>query len=225
MRMAIIADVHSNLQALGSVVSDIQRSEPDILVCAGDIVGYGANPNECCQITKKICTHAVQGNHDMSVLTGNTFSMNRYAAAAADWTSRNLTDESRRHLTALGRESKFMLGRVSVAVHHGSVGNPLEYVYEENVHDGLLASAEADILILGHTHVPYVKKLPSGIVVNPGSVGQPRDGDNRASFAVLDTERKMCEIHRVQYDIERAYEAIIGAGLPVFLAERLFLGR
>lgn len=225
MRMAIVADIHSNVQALASVVSDIQKSEPDIVVCAGDIVGYGANPNECCRAAQRICTHAIQGNHDLSVLTGDTSGMNRYAASAIEWTSRNIVAEPRKYLDELGRESRFKLGEVRVSLHHGSVKDPLEYVYEEDVRDSLLTSAEADVLILGHTHVPYVRKFRSGLVVNPGSVGQPRDGDNRASYALLDTDTKICEIHRVEYDIEKAYEAVVGAGLPIFLAERLLLGR
>jgi len=225
MRMAIIADVHSNLQALASVVSEIEKAEPDVVVCAGDTVGYGANPNECCQVTRKICVQSVLGNHEMSVLTGNTISMNRYAAAAVTWTSQVLTDESTRYLASLGEESKFKLGETSVAIHHGSVGNLFEYVYEEDLHDDLLARAAADILVLGHTHVPYVRKFPSGLIVNPGSVGQPRDGDNRASFAVLDTDQRICDIRRVQYDVEKAYECILSAGLPAYLAERLLLGR
>jgi putative phosphoesterase len=223
--MAIIADVHSNLQALASVVSEIEKAGPDVVVCAGDTVGYGANPNECCQVTRKICVQSVLGNHEISVLTGNTISMNRYAAAAVTWTSQVLTDESTRYLASLGEESKFKLGGTSVAIHHGSVGNLFEYVYEEDLHDDLLARASADILVLGHTHVPYVRKFPSGLIVNPGSVGQPRDGDNRASFAVLDTDQRICDIHRVQYDVEKAYECILSAGLPAYLAERLLLGR
>jgi len=224
MRMAIIADVHSNLQALASVVSEIEKTGPDIVVCAGDIVGYGANPNECCRVVRKISVHTVLGNHEIAALTGNTVSMNRYAAEAAKWTSKMLTEETKRFLDSLTGEAKFNLGGTSVAVHHGTVGNVFEYVYSEDLHETLLARSGSDFLILAHTHVPYVRKFPSGLIMNPGSVGQPRDRDNRASFALLDTEMKICEIHRVQYDIEGAYEAIVSAGLPVYLAERLLLG-
>ena len=225
MKMAIIADVHSNLQALTSIVDSIQRERVDLTVCAGDVVGYGGNPNECAHTVAKAAKVAVMGNHDWAAVSKDTTGMNPYAAAAARWTSESADAEAKEYLGSLKVVVSFQIADSMVAMSHGSIGNYIEYVYEEDVDANLLESVHADLVILGHTHIPYEKRVGKGMVVNPGSVGQPRDGDPRASFAVYDSESRTCRIRRIDYDIEGAARAVTDSGLPRMLAERLFLGR
>ena len=225
MRIGIIADIHSNVQALEAVMNELAGAGIDMVVCAGDIVGYGANPNECCRIVRESSAHEVLGNHDLSAVTMDTTWMNPYAAAASRWTSSALSNDSYEFLRSLKIESKFELTGVKAAMYHGSIGSVSEYVYEDDVTENMLARSAGEVLILGHTHVPYAKEFDTRLAVNPGSVGQPRDGDPRASFAVLETDNRRCHIRRVEYDIDSASEAILSAGLPDMLAKRLFLGR
>lgn len=225
MTLAVIADVHSNLHALRAVLEEISNAGAEGVACAGDIVGYGAHANDCCRLVKESAGQVVLGNHDISALSGNTSGMNPYAAQAARWTAGRLTLESKYFLRSRKHGERFSFGGVSVAMFHGSPKSPNEYVYEEHVTESMLRSSGADLLILGHTHVPFVVRLASGTVLNPGSVGQPRDGDPRASFALFDPHTRGCEVRRVEYPIKEAAEAIESAGLPKLLAERLYRGR
>ncbi len=225
MKLAIVADIHSNLQALEAVMMEIERADIDQVVCAGDIVGYGANPNECCRIVRGAVTHAVLGNHEISVLTEDRTGMNPEAAEADRWTSSALEREPQLFLKSLETGSMFEVGSTRAAMYHGSIGSAIEYVFENEINEDIVRRSGGDLLILGHTHVPYVKDFGSTMAVNPGSVGQPRDGDPKASFAVLDTDRRSCIVKRIGYDIDEASNAILAVGLPEFLAERLFLGR
>jgi putative phosphoesterase len=226
MRLAILSDIHSNIHALKTVAAGLKdRGGADVIVCAGDIVGYGAFPNECCRAMSAISKPTVLGNHDLAVLDRDTSFMNPYAAKAVLWTSSRLDDDSRRWLHSLSTEAMFRVAGLEVAMYHGSVGSCTEYVFEEDATESMLTRARCGLLILGHTHAPYVRRFPSGLIVNPGSVGQPRDGDPRSSYALLDTESHECEIIRLDYDIDKAASAIESAGLPRFLADRLTVGR
>ena len=225
MKLAIVADIHSNLQALKAVMSETEKAGVDQMICAGDIVGYGANPNECSHIVEEVIAHAVLGNHEIAALTNDTTRMNPHAAAASRWTASALEEGSRKFLRSLEIESRFEADDTRVAMFHGSVGNAIDYVFEDEINEDLVRNSGSDLLILGHTHMPYVKDFGSMMAINPGSVGQPRDGDPRASFAVLDTDRRSCTVRRVGYDIGGASDAILAAGLPRLLADRLFLGR
>lgn len=224
MRLAVISDIHSNLHALNAVIEAIQGTEVDLVVCAGDIVGYGAFPNECCRILKNLSNHVVFGNHDIAALTEDTTWMNPDAAKAALWTARNLSTRSRHYLESLKIETSLESDKMKTRIFHGSPRSVAEYVYEEDAGEGMLDAEEVDLLVLGHTHVPFVKSFGDRLIVNPGSVGQPRDHDSRASWALIDTKSKTCSIQRVSYDIGSAAEAIDAAGLPGFLAARLFSG-
>jgi putative phosphoesterase len=192
MRLAVVSDIHSNLHALKAVRESIEREGADMVVCAGDIVGYGAFPNECCGIVRDLARFAVLGNHEIA---------------------------------ALPEGARFAAGPVTTAAFHGSPESVDEYIYEDDVGEHLFDRLEESVLILGHTHVPFARRVLEKMVVNPGAVGQPRDGDPRASYAVLDTPRMSFRVRRVEYDIEGAAEAILSAGLPPILAHRLFEGR
>lgn len=224
MRLAVISDIHSNLHALNAVIETIQGYKVDLVACAGDIVGYGAFPNECCEILKGISNHVVFGNHDIAALTEDTTWMNPDAAKAALWTARTISNSSRQYLESLKIETILESNKTKTRIFHGSPRSVVEYVYEEDAGEDMLDAEEVDLLVLGHTHVPFVKSFGDRLIVNPGSVGQPRDHDSRASWALVDTESKTCSIQRVKYDIGSAAAAIDAAGLPRFLATRLFSG-
>lgn len=225
MRVAIIADIHSNLPALEAVTHEIERVDVSMTVCAGDVIGYGASPNECARAIMRLASHTVRGNHEVSALGNDTSGMNPYAAAASRWTSAKLEADARAFLARIPTGVHFDVHGTALAMYHGSVDDYLEYVYEDQVEEELLVRASADIVILGHTHFPYVREFARGLVVNPGSVGQPRDGDPRASLALYDSATRSCSIRRIDYDIDAAAEAITDAGLPSMLAERLYSGR
>ena len=194
-------------------------------VCAGDVVGYGAHPNECCRMATDFFDGIVQGNHDVAALSGKTLGMNPYAAAAAMWTHDRLSPDSEALLGSLQASSTLESESGRVSVFHGSDRDRDEYVYEEQVDPDILVRNDCRFVVLGHTHVPFVRRYPGGLVLNPGAVGQPRDGDRRASFALLDTEKSTCEVIRVEYPVHEASEAILKAGLPMMLAMRLSVGK
>lgn len=224
MRIAVISDVHSNLQALEEVKRRIDREGVDCVLSAGDAVGYGADPNRCCAILRRWAGQSVLGNHDLATLRRDPSGMNPYASKAALWTAGHIDEDSRRYLESLKESAHSEANGRTVEARHGSLRNIWEYVYETDLSEGLLRQSGAEVLILGHTHVPYARRYASGLIVNPGSVGQPRDGDSRACFGILRTHPLSFEISRVDYDIDGASEAILKAGLPEFLAERLFKG-
>jgi len=224
--IAVIADVHSNLEALKKVLGKIKNSE--LILDAGDIVGYNAKPNECVELVKKLKIKSVLGNHDHACITGNAEDMNPIAAEAAEWTRKNLTADNMKYLKKLPEKLEIDIKGKKIVIIHGSPTNPLYgYVFPwvpDSIFAKFLQDTKTDILILGHTHVPFVKKLDGKLVVNPGSVGQPRDHRREASHAVIDPARMDARIVRTEYDIMRVSDEITGAGLPVFLAERLFSG-
>ena len=225
MIVALVSDIHSNLHALEVVLESIERRSAEAVLCAGDIVGYGAHPNECCAAVDDAGIASVAGNHDIAALTSRTDRMNPYAAAAALWTAEHLDQRSRKLLSSLPTSVRVRAGGLRVAAYHGSDSDPDEYVHEDEADEDMLARSDSDLVVLGHTHMPFVRRFESGLVVNPGAVGQPRDGDPRASFAILDTTDMTCEVHRVSYDVEGASEAVLSAGLPMVLAQRLSVGR
>ena len=225
MRIGIVSDIHSNLFALEIVLEKLADLAPDMLACAGDIVGYGAHPNECCRKISDEVDLAIEGNHDFAVRSNDTSRMNPYAAAAAVWTNEQLDEGSRTYLESLGPFGSLDADGEQVSVHHGSDTDRDEYVYEDRVDPDILRRCLSAFVVLGHTHVPFVRTFPAGMVMNPGAIGQPRDGDPRACYALLDTESRACELMRVEYPVEEASEAILRAGLPMMLALRLSAGR
>jgi len=220
--IGVISDVHGNLHALEAVL-DVM--EADLVLCAGDLVGYGAFPNEVVDLVRRKGIRCVRGNHDDAVIRNEFEWFNAFAAEAGRWCVKALGDPQRSFLEGL----PVRLGYQDVAMFHGSPVRPLrEYVTPgaplAHLKEHLEAS-RSKMLVLGHTHMPFVTHVNGGLVANPGSVGQPRDGDERASYGVLDTESLSFTVHRVPYDVEAAARAIAEAELPSILAERLFVGR
>jgi len=224
---AFVSDIHANLEALRAVLSDFGEGA---VYCLGDIVGYGASPNEVIELLRKRKAVCIVGNHDHAALTGDVGDFNAAAAIATTWTSRRLTEENLAFLARLPRETIESISEKRVYLTHGSPDDNLgEYVYEgthRDLFEFYLGRLGVDAMALGHTHVPFVWSDGRRVVFNPGSVGQPRAGDSRSSYAVLRVElgRISVESRKVEYDVESAAKRILEAGLPASLAARLFSG-
>ncbi|MFQ5987090.1 MAG: metallophosphoesterase family protein [Thermoplasmata archaeon] len=225
MRLALISDVHSNLPALEVVLEATEEAGAERVLNAGDIVGYNPYPNEVVSLLQSRGVASIQGNHDRAALSGDASWFNPYAARAIDWTRRQLDTASERFLAGLPIELDTNSADTTIRLVHGSPADPDEYVFPHQADADLLRLAGTEVLVMGHTHVPFVKKTKDGLLLNPGSVGQPRDGDPRASWAVLDLPEGDAELRRSTYDVEAIHEKILRANLPRFLAERLLIGR
>lgn len=230
MRIGLIADIHSNLTALEAVLSELEDLEINKFLCTGDIVGYGARPNECIEKVRKINAIAIAGNHDWFVSHERDLSwFNPRAVKGIKYTRRKITKSNLNYLKKLKKRRKVNIDDKEILLTHGSPEEPLlEYVRksrDESYFEKALEENQVDILMLGHTHIPFKKRLDNGLVVNSGSVGQPRDDNPKASYAVLNTGSMEAEINRVSYDIEKTAGRIKEAGLPSSIAERLFQGR
>lgn len=231
MKIAFIADIHSNLEALNAVLDKINSLKIKQIYCLGDAIGYGASPRECLDIIRKrklggIVKHNVTcltGNHEWAVLNQNTYGLNPIAAASIWWTIDQMKKEDFDYLKKLEERYVLRIKNRRILLVHGSPYSPIEeYVYERDVDEKFLRDYE--VVVMGHTHIPFIKKVGSKLAINCGAVGQPRDGNIKASFAVIDDESFSAEIVRVEYDVNTAAEKIVKAGLPDFLAKRLFLG-
>ncbi len=225
--LAFVSDVHSNLEALEAVLENIGETET---YCLGDIVGYGASPNEVIGLLRKRGVTCTLGNHDYAVLSRKASEFNARAMRAVTWTIGSLSEESRGFLAGLPTSRTVSFGGTRVYMTHGSPDDNLwEYVFpvtHSDLFGFYLEKLGARVIALGHTHVPFTWAGREGTVFNPGSVGQPRTGDRRASYALLKTSAAGIKVeHRsVEYDVEAAARKIISAGLPESLARRLFTG-
>ena len=247
MRIAIVADIHSNLEAFEAVLAHAAARGPiDRVWCLGDVVGYAADPAACIALLRRYPHTAVAGNHDLAAVGElGTADFNVIAARAAAWTVDQLSKEDREYLSLL----PFVVVEGDFTLVHGSLRSPeWEYLLSSRAAAEHLALQETPYGLVGHSHVPFaaferesaiggppaITPLEDGgvvklgdvrLVANPGGVGQPRDGDRRASYAVYDSDARTITLHRVEYDIEKAQRKILEAGLPIYLAERLALGR
>jgi predicted phosphodiesterase len=243
MRVALLSDIHANLAALEAVLADAEQARAEAFWHLGDVVGYGPEPVAVVHRLVELGAAGVLGNHDaaaVGLLATDDF--NRLAAEAARWTSQQLDDESRQYLLALGP--------VRVDHHctlvHGTLRDPLrEYLATYMSARAHFALQETACSVVGHTHVPLLlREAPGGLVeaippgedelvaigedrvcVNPGGVGQPRDGDPRACYALLDTSEGTVHFRRVEYDIGRTQRLMADVGLPAPLSARLAVGR
>jgi diadenosine tetraphosphatase ApaH/serine/threonine PP2A family protein phosphatase len=246
LRAAVISDIHSNRHALEAVLAAVDEAGVDQIWCLGDMVGYGAEPDACTSLVRERCSVCLVGNHDLALLEAldiSTFS--ETAAAAVEWTRANVNAETLEFLGTLDPAAS----QNGVGLFHASPRDPVwEYVLSTDQAEAGLDAQEERVGLIGHSHVAlfFVRdpgdrpghvqgaQVDDGAEVevgegkwllNPGSVGQPRDGDPRAAWLELDTEAWTARWHRVAYDIGAAATAIRAAGLPPSLAERLELGR
>jgi predicted phosphodiesterase len=242
MRVAVISDIHGNLHALEAVLAEIEHERPDALWCLGDHVGYGPRPNECCQVMRERADLSLVGNHDLLAL-GKTVLENDFnpdAAAACRWTRGVLDEQAVQFLGELEPAAR----TAEAELFHASPRDPVwEYVLSGETALAALELTSAPVVLVGHSHVPLAIVLaerrlegalaPAGTeqdlsegrwLLNPGSVGQPRDQDPRAAWLLLDFQARRASFHRVEYPIERTQAEILEAGLPAGLAERLSSG-
>jgi predicted phosphodiesterase len=243
LRLAILTDIHSNLPALESVLAAIAASEPEQTWCLGDVVGYGAQPDECATLVDDHCDLSLVGNHDLAVLGEiDTDVFSAAAAAAVTWTQTNCKPETIRFLRRLKPADTDR----EVALYHASPRDPVwEYVLALDQAVECMELQAERVSLIGHSHVALFFSIGADSdsanggqaeggraidvsegrwLLNPGSVGQPRDGDPRAAWLELDTKEWKATYHRVDYEIDRAAEAIRAAGLPELLADRLYAG-
>ncbi|AGB17750.1 putative phosphoesterase [Halovivax ruber XH-70] len=218
MQIGLISDVHGNRVALEAVLADLPAV--DALVCAGDVVGYNPWPGDCVDALCEREVPTVMGNHDRAVVTETGFQFNDMAAAGVDHALAVLDEDQREWLASLPDERTLFDGRLKIV--HGHPDDPDRYTYPEEFSSGMLT--DEDVLVMGHTHVQHAERFADGIVVNPGSVGQPRDGDPRAAYAICDLDAMTVETHRVEYDIERVQDGVAETGLPTRIGSRLARG-
>ncbi len=249
MRLAILSDIHSNLPALETVLAEANAAEVDESWCLGDVVGYGAQPNECAELVREHCALSLVGNHDLAALDEldiSTFSP--AASAAVRWTREEMTPQTTAFLAALEPADTSH----EVGLYHASPRDPVwEYVLWPDQAAECIRVQEKRIGLIGHSHVALFFALAEAgahgdpddargaqagagtsldlgrgrWLINPGSVGQPRDGDPRAAWLELDTDAWKATFHRVEYDIDRAADAIVATDLPEHLARRLYVGQ
>ena len=227
MKIGVIADPHSNLAALQAVLEDMPRVNE--LICVGDFVGYAAEPNEVVRLAGSKRMRAVMGNHDYAAVTRDVRGLDPIAARAALWTSEQLSKENLKFLSDLPTHLELSYGKQKLYIVHGSPREPLDERVFPDSPNRLLAELvrdlEADIILMGHTHMPMKRLIYGKLMVNPGGVGQPRDRDPRASYVVLNIgEEVEVEYRRVEYDVESTAQKMEVAGLPRELAMRLFFG-
>jgi predicted phosphodiesterase len=241
MRVAVVSDIHANLHALESVLAAIDADPVEELWCLGDIVGYGPRPDECCELVRTRATTSLCGNHDLAVGGGlDLLEFSGDAGVAASWTRGVISERSLDWLQGLEPNGRAH----DVALFHGSARDPVwEYVLTSEAALATLLLTEEQLVLVGHSHAALNVALrgtelegaasPNGTVLglgearwllNPGSVGQPRDGDPQAAYLVLDLAARTATFRRVAYDIERTQAEMRAAGLPEALAARLEAG-
>ena len=242
-RIALISDVHGNLPAFQAALRAIEEEGVDAIWCLGDLVGYGAHPNECGEFAERSLDLCLVGNHDLVVidrLDVSDFSQN--AAAAAEWTKQELSPDARAYLEKLDTSDEDQ----PVGLYHASPRDPVwEYVLSSLAADDCIDTMDARVGAIGHSHVAlaFWRKGDAPTagaqaepdtrldlardqwLVNPGSIGQPRDGDPRASWILLELESWQATWRRSEYPIDDAADAIRAAGLPKQLADRLYYGQ
>ena len=232
MRFAIISDIHSNFEALSTGLEAIEKEDVDEILFLGDVVGYGANPNECVALVREHCSVVLLGNHDLAAVDLSVAEQfNSHARVAAHWTSEKLSAENRKYLEGLPYTA--VVGEMLLV--HASPFEPEEwhYIISELDAERMFHHFGEPICFVGHSHLPGVfaestagQDVHRGerFIVNVGSIGQPRDGNPDLSFGIFDSERWEYRNIRLAYDVERAARKIRDAGLPPVLADRLFRG-
>ena len=236
MKTAVISDVHSNIEALTAVFSDLEHAAIERVICLGDIVGYGADPDDCLHLVKEKCDIVIRGNHDNAVSgLDEDSSFNPEAAEAIYWTHNRISEEWRSYLSSL----PMLFEENDVVYVHSSPHKPENWSYIVSREDALYEFRyfKGGAAFIGHSHISgifchdgdtfdeeVILNENKRYIINVGSVGQPRDGNPNAAYAVYDDAMASVKINRVAYDVESAAEKIRNAGLPSFLSSRLTAG-
>lgn len=242
MRYAILGDIHGNLVAFKTVLQDLEKKGGfDRIWCLGDIVGYGPEPHECIELLQQYDHACVAGNHDWAAIGRiDTVDFNEEAAMANQWTAQQLTDEDKIYLKSL----PLVISEENFSLAHGSPREPIwEYLFSTNAARDNLEFFSTTFCLVGHSHIPLVfehiddsvtlhqlkdkaclKLETNRLIINAGSVGQPRDNDPRASYALYDSNEGVIQHYRIEYDIEATQEKMLQENLPEFLIYRLSHG-
>jgi len=236
MRLAIISDIHANLHALEAVWQDLEQQHPEAVYCLGDLVGYGAYPNEVVAFIRERQVPTIMGNYDEGVgldlhdcgCVYRDPELARLGDLSLLWSREHTSGENKQYLQGLPLQIRLPDGRPTLLLVHGSPRKMNEYLYEDRpraTFERIAAVAAADVLLFGHTHLPYQKKVDKVLFVNTGSVGKPKDGDRRAGYVILEMGRRpRVEFRRVEYDVATAARAVRESGLPPRFAEMLETG-
>jgi diadenosine tetraphosphatase ApaH/serine/threonine PP2A family protein phosphatase len=238
VRIAVISDIHANWHAYEAVLADVEQQNVEEIWCLGDLVGYGPQPNRCVDVARERASFCLIGNHDLASIGRVPLDdFAPVAAVSARWTQTELSDGAREYLESLQPSGE----RPGAQLYHGSPRDPVwEYILDEPAVRAALELTTAPLVLVGHSHIPIALQLVDGNLagglahggsdlelggdrwlLNPGSVGQPRDGDPRAAYLVVDTDDGRVHFRRVPYDIERTQAEIREQGLPDTLAARL----
>jgi predicted phosphodiesterase len=232
MKYAIISDIHSNLEALTKALEIIDQRSVDEIICLGDIIGYGANPNECLALIRRRCTNAIKGNHDEALLNESmTMHFTEDARSALEWTRKQISEENISYLRTLS----FSIKKDDLLFVHASPCHPEQwkYILENNAAAIALLCFSESLCFIGHTHIPAifsttgrVRSIMKGerYLVNVGSVGQPRDRITNLSLSIFDTDTCYYENIRSPYDVETTVRKILHSELPPRLGQRLLMG-
>jgi predicted phosphodiesterase len=244
MRFAFISDIHANLEALQAVFDDIEKQVVDEVICLGDIVGYGANPNECADLVRQKCAYILLGNHDAAAVNLlATHHFNSHAKIAIEWTAANLKNDTRSFLLSL----PLVLTRETLTLVHSTPYEPNMWYYITSLEEAAFNFQYFDtqVCLVGHTHIPIIIVLDqkkevyahqasqinlhgmeeSRLLINVGSVGQPRDRNPDSCYAILDTTLGDFSYRRVPYNIEKTQAKMKKIKMPEFLITRLIEGR
>jgi len=220
MKIGLISDIHGNLPALKAVLDDMPTV--DTVVCAGDVVGYNPWPAACVDRVREVAEITVMGNHDRTVRTPHEYSANRMAEAGLEHAYEQLSEEQLAWLDSLPR--KAMVGDERFMLVHDHPTFQDKYVYPEEFPNLRRYLDDIRGVVLGHTHVQHKAMIDGRRIVNPGSVGQPRDGDPDAAYAILDSDDGSVDLRRVEYDVDRVISRVEEIGLPRKIGTRLLDG-
>ena len=244
MRYGIIADIHSNLEALTKALATLEEQKVDQVLCLGDVIGYNADPGECIKLVREKCSHVISGNHERMVLGANLYGVRKETLEATEWTRNKLSPDELKYIESIPEEA-----RVSekILIVHGSPRDKDEYILSTDaIRDNAAVLKtkypEVKVCFFGHSHYPMVIGAPEVhtrfhetrtlslnpdrvYMINPGSVGQPRDGCPLSAFAIYDDAANTVTIYRQPYDIKATQEKILAAGIDKKLASRLEVGK
>jgi putative phosphoesterase len=235
-RVAVITDIHANLPALEAVLDAIEQMDIDAVYCGGDLVGYGPHPNEVCRLIEERGIPTIYGNYDYAIgrdledcgCAYRDQHDRELGELSVAWTLEHTDQRSKAFMRGLPFDLRFELGGRRVRLVHGSPRKVNEYLFADKparTFERIAAGADCDVLVFGHTHQPWVRTYGDVLFVNCGSVGKPKDGDPRASFAVLEPAEGevVATIERVEYDAEDVARQVVDAGLPGEYGQKLLL--
>jgi len=210
VKIAILSDIHGNLRALEAVVADMPSI--DMILCCGDMVGYYPDVNEVCALLRDMNALAVRGNHDAYLIGELHFDSTKASAYRPEWARERLASNNLQWLKALPIEMRFSWDSLILTMRHASPWDEEMYLYADSPCLSEIRLQLNEMLVIGHTHHPMMKNVGDGIVLNPGSVGQPRDGNPEASYAILETGNKYTQMRRVPYDVHAFQEHLEALG-------------